>query len=397
MVGVYIHIPFCVRKCGYCDFLSFELDSFRRGEHFCEQKGSPPLKLPLQKGIDFFSRYGERLLGEIGTFRKDVIFFAGVDTVYVGGGTPTALPSFVLCEILRTALRELPVVSGAEVTVEVNPGTVDFEYLVALRECGVTRISFGLQATQDFLLRELGREHTRSDFVENFRAARWAGFDNINVDLMFALHKQTQEDWRETLREIVTLSPEHISAYSLTPAENTPLFDGIERGEIVLPGDKIDRAMYHEARSFLAKSGYAHYEISNFAMPGFESRHNINCWTLKPYIGFGLGAYSFDGKSRWHNTEDMGEYLAGQVCHDGRVESRKNLVNLSCEDLLCEKIILGLRLAEGVVESEFSGVFANEIAKLKKDGLLESRHNRLCLTPHGLDFANRVFVEFVVS
>ncbi|MCL2577597.1 MAG: radical SAM family heme chaperone HemW [Defluviitaleaceae bacterium] len=355
--GVYIHIPFCVRKCVYCDFLSFETENYKI--------------------------YVDALLDEIKTARFNEIFAGGVDTVYIGGGTPTALPSLFLCEIL-TVVHEFLLLPNVEITVEINPGTVDFAYLSSLKEHGVTRLSFGLQATQEHLLRGLGRIHSLEEFKKNFHAAKKADFDNINVDLMFALPGQTLQNWHETLLEVVSLAPQHISAYSLTPAENTPLFNAIKSGEIVLPCNDTDRLMYHEARRFLADAGYVHYEISNFAKRGFESRHNINCWQMKPYIGFGLGAHSFDGKTRWHNPEEMEEYLRG-------VRSGVGGAPLTDEDILSEKIILGLRLTEGVIECEFAGAYENEIAKLIKDGLLERKQNRLCLTARGMDFANRVF------
>jgi oxygen-independent coproporphyrinogen-3 oxidase len=219
-------------------------------------------------------------------------------------------------------------------------------------------------------------------FVENFHAARAAGFDNINVDLMFALPDQTMKHWLETLAAVIALSPEHISVYSLTPAENTPLWAQIENGEVTMPCDKTDRDMYHAARSILSHAGYTHYEISNFAKKGSESRHNVNCWTMKPYIGFGAGAHSFDGKARWCNRE---------------------VFQLSQDDLMSETMILGLRLTSGVCENEFaeafgvtpSEIFKEEIAQLIKDGLLERKQSRILLTSRGLDFANRVFLEFI--
>jgi oxygen-independent coproporphyrinogen-3 oxidase len=404
--GLYIHIPFCKSKCGYCDFLSFEENSF--------------------------DAYVCALLREI----KSAQFADKIDTVYIGGGTPTALPSLLLCEIL-SAVQGLPLLPNAEITVEANPGTVDFNYLAALKAGGVNRLSFGLQTTHEHLLRAVGRMtiaksmRNRPDraapenaelaflgdfaatggtdfelfrckiFYENFRAARDVGFDNINVDLMFALPSQTLDEWRETLAEIVALSPEHISAYSLTPAENTPLFAQIERGEITLPSDETDREMYHHARRFLAKNGYTHYEISNFAKPNRESRHNINCWTMKPYIGFGLGAHSFDGKTRWNNTENLRTFLKKSSAKNFKIENFKGcsgeaFEKISSEVLKSEKIILGLRLMRGVRESEFSQIYENEIAKLIKDGLLERQQDRLRLTPRGMDFANRVFEEFIL-
>ncbi|MCL1843731.1 MAG: radical SAM family heme chaperone HemW [Defluviitaleaceae bacterium] len=288
--GVYVHVPFCVQKCIYCDFLSFSV-----GKNSAKNSA---------KNI-----YVAALLNEIKNARTNKLFAHGIDSVYIGGGTPTALPAPLLCEILR-AVASLPLLPGAEFTVETNPGT--HEYFAALKTHGVNRLSFGVQSTHDFLLRTLGRIHTKEDFIKNFRAARDAGFDNINVDLMFSLLGQTTAHWRETLAEITLLSPEHISAYSLTPAENTPLHEQLEAGAIHLPSDETDRDMYHTARRILAEAGYIHYEISNFAKPGRESRHNVNCWTMRPYIGFGLGAHSFDGNARWHNIEDMEQYIS---CH----------------------------------------------------------------------------------
>lgn len=343
--GVYIHVPFCKKKCVYCDFFSSE-----EGD---------------------FEAYTERIISELqNTDLKEV------DTVYIGGGTPTVLPSFLLCKILE-AVRGLSLTPDAEITVEANPGTVDMEYLAALKKSGANRLSFGLQATQSRLLKILGRVHTFGDFAESFRQARAAGFANINVDVMFAIPSQSTADWRETLAEVIALAPEHISAYSLTPAEDTPLRALLESGELAQPDEKTDREMYHSARKILAEAGYAHYEISNFAKEGFESRHNVNCWTMKPYIGFGEGAFSFDGKARW-------EYGGEKAV-------------LSQRDLISETAFLGLRLMRGVDEGELLPVFAEQIAKLKKDGLLVVRHNRLQLTPLGMDFANRVFAEFILD
>jgi oxygen-independent coproporphyrinogen-3 oxidase len=234
------------------------------------------------------------------------------------------------------------------------------------------------------LLHEIGRIHTAEEFIETFKNARAAGFKNINIDLMFALPNQNIEEWKKTLEYVIALSPEHISAYSLTLAENTPL---AERVGLNMPDDETDRSMYHTARHDLTQAGYAQYEISNFAKPGRESRHNINCWTMKPYIGFGTAAHSFNGKARWYNTGDLSGYISGNVPAE--------VIYLSKAELLAEKIILGLRLMNGVFEKEFSEVYKNEIGKLLKDGLLKRTENRIFLTPLGMDFANCVFREFI--
>jgi oxygen-independent coproporphyrinogen-3 oxidase len=281
--GLYIHIPFCVSKCVYCDFLSF-----------------------ANAGVNLMEQYKDALVDELNGLRK---LNHTIDTVYIGGGTPTALPLPFLLEIIK-AIRRFNLTADAEFTIEMNPGSVNasFETFKALRERGVNRLSIGLQAWQDELLRSLGRIHTRKQFIDNFNAARAAGLKNISVDLMFALPGQTAEQWIESLNAVVSLRPEHISAYSLTPEEGTPLWAGIQSGRITLPGDEADREMYHTARRLLASRGYEHYELSNFALPGFESRHNPRYWTRAPDIGAGLGAHGFDGSCRKCNTTDMNKY-----------------------------------------------------------------------------------------
>jgi len=289
--------------------------------------------------------YMQAVVNELRHARSGDLCGAKIETIYIGGGTPTVLSAAFLCEIITEA-RRFEISAGAEITVECNPfasGTDATDYFAALRAAGVNRLSIGLQAWQDGLLRRIGRSHTSADFVRTFHAAREAGFANINVDLMFALPGQTMADWRGSLDALADLCPEHISTYSLTPAEGTPLWDWLERGDITLPDEDVDRAMYHEAERILAAAGYKRYEISNFAQPGRESRHNLGTWTRQPYRGFGLGAHSFDvgagdaatentaagnsdtrenanqgsarchntapGGTRWHNTADMTRYL----------------------------------------------------------------------------------------
>ena len=374
--GVYTHVPFCVQKCAYCDFLSFGCD--------------------VNGGDEVFEKYVDALLTEIksvGNCREII------DTVYFGGGTPTVLPSPLLCKILQ-AIKQFPLTSDAEITVESNPGTLTPEYLAALKAAGVTRLSMGLQSTHLHLLQVLGRMHSKDDLIENFHAARHAGFENINIDLMFGLPGQTPEQWRETLREVIALAPEHISAYGLTPAEDTPLWNQLESGQVCLLDDEIERDMYHTARRMLTDAGFSHYEISNFAKPGFESRHNINCWTMKPYRGFGLGAHSFDGAARWRNTHGMAEYL----CQNFTNESYKHdIQHLTTADIMAETMILGLRLTQGVSQQAFAEVFGvtpaqqypDEINQLIAADLLDVNGDNLALTTKGLDFANRVFAAFV--
>ena len=368
-MGLYIHIPFCMSKCVYCDFLSFE-----------------------GTDADLQARYVRALIAEMRALHSELD--AEVDTVYLGGGTPTALPSPLLCEILNET-RHFNLLPGVEVTLEMNPCTS----LVALADfaaCGVNRLSIGLQAWQDSFLAALGRAHTSDEFTETMQAARAAGIDNINVDLMFGLPGQDLGHWRESVMQVISHNPTHVSAYSLTPAEGTPLWGELEAGRTVLPHDDVDRAMYHEAIRMLAAAGYEHYELSNFAKPGRESRHNVNCWLRKPYIGLGLGAHSFDGGRRWCNTPDMRRYLSA-------IALREDIEVLSTSDAMAETMILGLRMTKGVSLHDFhksfgvhlTDCYGSELEMLISRGLLQKSADRVALTPLGLDLANQVFEAFL--
>ena len=404
--GLYIHIPFCASKCAYCDFLSFE-----------------GTEEALQK------RYVGALKREISASCKEIFY----DTVYIGGGTPTALPSPLLSSLFSGDWR-FNLTDDVEITVEMNPcitsqGTVCNStgiplkvspwaamkaLIFDLKVWGVNRLSIGLQAWQDELLERIGRPHKARDFVATIKEARAVGIDNINVDLMFGLPGQTVEHWRETIAHVLSYGPEHISAYSLTPAENTPLWDKLETGETRLPDDATDRAMYHEAITLLSAAGYRHYELSNFALPGRESRHNVNCWLRRPYIGCGLGAHSFDGASRWHNPSDMERYLEGGENHYSHRQFRQNdgkfpcdMVEdyhvLSTQDAMAETMFLGLRMTDGVNPSDFYNQFGKslteaygtEIERLLSQGLLLYKNENIALTPLGLDLANQVFGAFL--
>lgn len=374
MAGLYIHIPFCIQKCSYCDFLSFDHTS-------CSK---------LDTNFDgLIEKYVDALLCEmdadINTRTRHNIF----DTVYFGGGTPTALPSFLLCKILKHVQKNFTLAKDVEITVEANPGTLSPKYLADIKAQGVTRLSFGLQATQNNILHSLGRLHTMEIFLQNYIAARAAGFGNISVDLMFALPGQTLDMWESTLDTVIQLAPEHISTYSLTPAEDTPLYDKLSKGLVTLPGDDTDRDMYHLAREKLTTAGYIHYEISNFAR-GKEkiSRHNENCWRHVKYYAFGIGAHSFDGKKRWHNTTDMDMYLAQN-------KKKCNVELLSDADIISEKIILGLRMIEGVEASSIPHTFLPEVEKQIAAGLLEKSGTFVRLTPRGMDLANQVYASFL--
>ena len=362
--GVYIHIPFCASKCNYCDFLSFP-------------------------GMDFeYGRYVEALINEV---RNSSLL--NVSTVYIGGGTPTVLPIPLMKDILECVM-DLPLSDNTEISIEVNPGTVTSDYLVELKSSGVNRLSFGLQSTHNRLLKSIGRMHSYEHFFDNYTAAKEVGFNNINIDLMFGLPGQTMNDFEETLQTIVSLEPQHLSFYSLTPCEDTPLWNQLSLCELIMPADEDDRSMYHLVSSYLTSQGYRHYEISNAAKPGYECVHNIDCWKLNPYVGFGLGAHSFDGRRRFANPTNLKDYFDS---------IKPDKQSLSRQELISEAMILGLRLLDGINESEFESKFgvipsvhyASQINALVKNGLLKNNSGRIHLSSLGLDLANQVFMQFL--
>ena len=377
--GIYIHIPFCKRKCSYCDFISFSSkDSLIEG-----------YVRALKKEIEEFdfSKYN-------------------VTTIYLGGGTPSYIKKEYIKEILNL-LKEKLVNNKVswkyiEITIEVNPGTVTKEKLEIYKEVGVNRISIGLQSTNNSLLKQIGRIHKFEDFLDTYNLAKEVGFDNINVDLMIALPKQTIEDIKKSLGEIVSLSPNHISVYSLIVEEGTLIEKQIEEGKIKLPSDEEERRMYWYVKDFLELHGYKHYEISNFSKEGKESKHNLNCWNQEEYIGFGLAAHSYIDGIRFCNTSNLEEYIDNiknnSLCRNREVEERQKK-----EDKEKEFMMLGFRKIEGVDISKFKEkygenpifLFRKELDKLVSEGLIEVDLNNIRLTNKGLDLANIVFEEFI--
>ena len=342
-VGLYVHIPFCLRKCSYCDFYSVT----ERGRA---------------------SKYRAALLEELAEYS------CRFDTVFVGGGTPTAMG-----EELALLCRSLP--KAEEFTVEANPGTLTPELLRDLRAAGVNRLSLGVQSFVDSELAALGRIHSAAQAEEAFFMAREAGFDNINIDLMLAVPGQTAESLGRSLARIRALSPEHVSAYSLIIEEGTPFYENTPD----LPDEDEERDLYHQAREAFEAMGLGQYEISNFARSGCECRHNLKYWSGGEYVGIGAAAASFCGGERYKNAPDLDLYLAG----GGRKIEREAVDE---DELLREKFWLGLRKTGGV---EYFGEFPDEVERLAAQGLLEIRGNRLRLTRRGLDLANIVFAEFV--
>lgn len=359
---LYIHIPFCIRKCAYCDFLS------------------APAAPEVQEA------YVGQLLQEIAASKKLPEDYEAV-TVFFGGGTPGILKGELLCSILRALRDRFSVREDAEITVEANPGTVNRDKLVQYREAGVNRISLGLQSADNQELKLLGRIHTWEQFLESFQLARETGFRNINVDLMSALPGQTTESVHRTLERVLALSPEHISAYSLILEEGTPFYKRYEGHPELLPSEEEERQMYYDTRDRLCACGYEHYEISNFAKPGYTCRHNLGYWERRDYKGFGLGAASLLKNVRHTNQTDLTEYLKGNFA--------------GTEDPLTEQAVreeyffLGLRKMEGVEPGRYREHYEERIQRLQAQQLLEEKDGRIRLTERGTDVSNYVMAQFL--
>lgn len=374
-IGLYIHIPFCRQKCLYCDFPSW---AGKEGQ--------------MQGYVDALTKE-IRNRGKEYTDRQVV-------SVFFGGGTPTTLSVPMLEQLMQAVFESWDIAEDAEITTEANPGTLDGEMAAALKKMGFNRLSMGVQAWQNRLLKDLGRIHTMEAFQENYKAVREAGFGNVNTDLMFALPNQTMADWQETVRNIVALNPEHISAYSLILEEGTPFFDRYEKGELEPAAEELDREMYHWAVDYLAKMGYGQYEISNFAKRGRQSRHNRIYWQAEEYLGMGLGAHSYMDGERFHNRYDLQEYIDAE----GEVSLLKEDVEvITEEDALAEFMFLGLRLTEGVSFARFrerfgqemKNIYGRQIEELVKDGLLKEDEIGIRLTVRGVDISNVVFEKFL--
>ena len=404
LFGLYIHIPFCVQKCRYCDFLSFPAGEDEKADYvtlLCEE---------LEKRSTCFSDHS-------------------IATVYVGGGTPSCLSAEQMNRIFEKVKACYRLQEEAEVTVEVNPGTVEGEKLLAYRDMGVNRLSIGLQSTHDSLLKTLGRIHTLEDFLHTYHGARKAGFDNISVDLMSALPGQNKEMLQNTLEQVIALQPEHISCYSLIVEEGTPFYR--MRDQMCFPDEEEDREMYEMTGRMLTEAGYRRYEISNYAKEGKTSVHNSSYWKRVPYLGVGLGASSFIEEHRFSNPSSMPEYrqmvaagLGTSVVQDSEDASRKScggdvcgiekpqiwkmadsdtVTALSKEDRMEEFMFLGLRMMEGVSEAEFMDCFGESVdrvygdvlSELVRDKLLVREDGRIFLTGYGIDVSNYVFEKFL--
>lgn len=374
---LYIHIPFCVHKCNYCDFLSAPADKKTQ------------------------NAYMEALCKELRK-RSEESRSYGVSTVFIGGGTPTAVDAQWIRQVMDIVKAEYRLMADAEITMEMNPGTVTAETLKVYKESGINRISIGMQSTVDKELIELGRIHTYEQFLECFKLAREIGFENINVDIMSALPKQSFESYCDTLRSVVELGPEHISAYSLIIEEGTPFYQVYEEGMLDLPDEDTERRMYEFTGEYLKQHGYERYEISNYAKPGKECQHNVGYWERKNYLGFGIGAASMVENVRFRNGTDLNAYME-KPC-----SVRENIQTLTKTEQMEETMFLGLRMTKGVSWRAFERSFGLTLEQVYGSVLQKHLNNELltkdvseegdysiCLTKKGMDVSNYVMSDFL--
>lgn len=400
-IGIYIHIPFCEAKCAYCDFLS--------GPSSNENK----------------KRYVDALVEQIKeySYLNEEYY---IRTIFIGGGTPSSIDPMDIRRILETVYevfgientnnsnennqQTLQSTNSIEITIETNPGTLTKEKLLIYKESGINRISMGLQSVNDRELKLLGRIHTFGQFEHNYHLARECGFTNINIDLMSALPGQTVDTWERTLKTVIELNPEHISAYSLIIEEGTPFYERYADGS-ELPSEDEDRQMYYLTKKLLKEAGYERYEISNYAKPGFESKHNSSYWERIDYIGFGLGASSCINNTRFHNEDDLALYIEegkriqneNSVSFEERFE-RKDLQQLTLQEQMEESMFLGLRMMKGVdmnqfeqqFEVQFDTIYGKIVKDMVSDGLLAIKDHHLRLTERGIDLSNYVMSEFLL-
>lgn len=378
-IGLYCHIPFCVRKCAYCDFTSFS--------HWDEGIVERYFDL-LKKEIILFK--------EKSSYQKEQTL---VDTIYFGGGTPSAVPSDYIIETMNFIKEHFLMAENPEVTIEINPGTLTLKKAEDYFGVGFNRVSMGLQAWQDKILKKIGRIHCQGDFIESMGYLKKAGFRNISVDLMYGLPSQEIDDVLDTLEAVMSFSPNHLSCYSLILEEGTPMTKAEAAGKSFLPSEDEERQMHWIVNDYLKEVGYEHYEISSYSKPGFQSRHNLKYWEEVPYLGFGMGAYSFYNNCRYGNPSNFEEYerlITEQLNH-------RDYERLTPEEVMKEWVFLGLRKLKGISRKDFQDRFnqelftkyKNEINPLIDEGLLVIEGDFLRLTAKGQDYGNLVFMTFL--
>ena len=375
-LGIYIHIPFCKQKCFYCDFCSFANKNEMQG------------------------KYVETVINEIKNITHKEKYT--VTTIYLGGGTPSILNPDYIKSILQEIKSSFEILDDAEITIEINPGTVNEEKLKKYKEYGINRLSIGLQSANDKILKKIGRIHDYKQFEETFFYARKCGFKNINVDLMIGLPTQAVEDVKQTLEKIIQKNPEHISVYSLIIEEGTIIEKLINENKLQLPDEETERIMYWTVVNELKENGYNQYEISNFSKKTYESKHNTNCWKQKQYIGLGTSAHSYLNKKRYSNTNNIEEYIKN--IQENNISKNMTIHEEQTEEsTMNEYMLLGLRMIQGININEFKQKFKIDptikyketLEKLQKENLIQITKTSIKLTKQGIDFGNIVWEEFI--
>ncbi len=375
-LGIYIHIPFCKQKCFYCDFCSFANKNEMQG------------------------KYVETVINEIKNITHKEKYT--VTTIYLGGGTPSILNPDYIKSILQEIKSSFEILDDAEITIEINPGTVNEEKLKKYKEYGINRLSIGLQSANDKILKKIGRIHDYKQFEETFFYARKCGFKNINVDLMIGLPTQAVEDVKQTLEKIIQKNPEHISVYSLIIEEGTIIEKLINENKLQLPDEETERIMYWTVVNELKENGYNQYEISNFSKKTYESKHNTNCWKQKQYIGLGTSAHSYLNKKRYSNTNNIEEYIKN--IQENNISKNITIHEEQTEEsTMNEYMLLGLRMIQGININEFKQKFKIDptikykeiLEKLQKENLIQITKTSIKLTKQGIDFGNIVWEEFI--
>ena len=389
---IYIHIPFCVKKCQYCDFLSFGIDDEKLKEYKC---------CPNEKNL-VPEVYIESLCREIRWYgQKEEYRHRPVISVFFGGGTPSLMSELQLLKIMAALRENFYIKRNAEISMEANPGTLTLEKLQWAKRVGINRLSLGLQSANGNELKIMGRIHSYDTFLQCYQWAREAGFKNINVDVITALPDQTEASYKNTLEKIIKLEPEHISAYSLIIEPGTPFEKLEEEGKLNLPDEEEERRMYEDTRMMLERAGYHRYEISNYSKPGYECRHNTGYWRRIDYLGLGLGASSLADQRRFSNTDDLPTYIEGKYQEESWYADYEVLEKKTAME---EFMFLGLRMTSGIREKDFEIFFGEKIMhvygkvihKYVMNGLLKRRNGRICLTNKGLDVANTVMSDFLL-
>lgn len=390
MLGLYVHIPFCVKKCKYCDFNSYKMDIDSKKRYIED------LKIEMELYSNKLYKDNKYKNKECCSLNKN----DKITSIFVGGGTPSILTSDEIREVFISIKEMFDIDENAEITIECNPGILTLEKLKTMKEIGINRLSIGLQAIQEKHLNFIGRIHTYEEFEKNYKDALSVGFKNINVDLMYSLPNQTLCDWKETLEKVVHLNPTHISAYSLILEEGTELYNMYESNKFELIDENVDIEMYEYTINYLKSKGYNQYEISNYSKEGYNCEHNILYWECEHYIGIGAGASGYINENRYNNVESLEDYHLSLVKREKPIQENEIL---SEKDMIEEKIFMGLRMNKGIKFEDFKKKFGidfrekynKQIEMLLARKLINQSFEGIQLTQKGREISNSVFIEFM--